>query len=132
MAGMSPFAIPEGVVLNLVNAAKSFNRAKTEKKRAYWAKRLDSCVAAYEREEHENKQRLKDKEAFKKAAEEKAWIDKNGKLTPYRDLDQRHIENILTFIESKWSRPREHPHWDGLLDELRRRVPTFVAELPDT
>jgi hypothetical protein len=127
---VSPYAIPEETVLNLVNAAKAFKRAKTEERREYWGKRLIQRVMAYEQAEAENKARLKDKEAFERAATDRNWIDKDGKLTPYTELDQRHIENILTFIESRWDRPQHHPHWDGLLAELRRRVPTFVAEIP--
>lgn len=123
---MSPFSISEETVLNLVNAAKAFKRAKTKERQEYWAKRLIKRVTAYEDAEAENKARIKNKEAFEQAAKDNAWIDKDGKLTPYKDLDQRHIENILTFIESRWTRPQEHPHWDGLLRELRRRVPTFV------
>ena len=123
---MSPHAIPEETVLNLVNAAKAFKRAKTKDRREYWGHRLINRVSAYEEAEAENKARIKDKEAFKKAAKDGNWIDKDGKLTAYTELGQSHIENILTFIESRWDRPQEHPHWDGLLAELRRRVPTFV------
>lgn len=127
---MSPLAIPEETVLNLVNAAKAFARAKTTERRLYWAKRLITRVTAYEIAEAENKVRLKDKEAFEQAAKDGNWIDKDGKLTLYTELDQRHIENILTYIETRWDRPQEHPHWAGLLRELRRRIPTFVEDSP--
>ncbi len=126
---MSPFALPELTVLDLVNAAKSLTRAKTDKRRVYWLGRLIKRVAAYEEAEGENKARLKDKDAYKKAAEDGNWIDKDGKLTPYTELGQDHIERILTYIERRWTSPQEHPHWDGLLIEIRRRVPTFVENI---
>lgn len=57
---MSPYTIPEETLLNLVNAAKAFKRAKTAERRLYWAKRLLNRVTAYEEAEAMIKQRFKE------------------------------------------------------------------------